>query len=117
MDGVSPLSGYSGRRHRTMVTRPAGLYLIVVQSFALGLGALPVYLIARRRFARPSVGLLFAVAYLMYAPLQNINWRDFHPEALVIAPFLFAWYCAITGRWRWFFACCVIAMATCRRST
>lgn len=86
-------------------------FLFAVQTFGLALGALPVYLIARARLGRPSLGLLFAVVYLMYAPLQNINQRDFHPEALVITPFLFAWYCAMQRRWRWFFACLVIAMA------
>ncbi|WP_117000456.1 DUF2079 domain-containing protein [Desertimonas flava] len=85
-------------------------FLFVVQSFGIALGALPVYLIAKARLGKPSIGLLFAAVYLMYAPLQNINQRDFHPEALVIAPFLFAWYCAMQRRWRWFFVCLVIAM-------
>lgn len=85
--------------------------LLVAQSFGLALGALPVYLIARHRLGRPAPGFLFAAVYLMYAPLQNINWRDFHPEALVIAPFLFAWYCALRKRWGWYFVCLVIAMA------
>lgn len=85
-------------------------FLFVVQSFGIALGALPVYLIAKAKLGRPSIGLLFAAVYLMYAPLQNINQRDFHPEALVVAPFLFAWYCAMQRRWRWFFACLVIAM-------
>ena len=75
---------------------PAFLY--IVQAFVLGLGALPVYLIARDRFGRPWVGLTFAVAYLMYAPIQWITWANFHPEALVITPFLFAWWFAMRRR-------------------
>jgi len=77
--------------------------LFVVQNFTIALAALPVYLVARDRFARPSVGLLFAFAYLMYAPIQWISWINFHPEALVIAPFMFAWYFATKKRWTWFF--------------
>ena len=50
----------------------------------------PSYLIARDRFDRPWVGLAFAVAFLMYAPIQWISWANYHPEALVITPFLFA---------------------------
>jgi uncharacterized membrane protein len=56
----------------------------------LAAGAFPVYLIARDRFAKPWMGLLFAVVYLMYAPIQWISWANFHPEALVIAPLLYA---------------------------
>ena len=86
--------------------------LLAVQSFALGLGALPLYLIGRHRFRRAWAGAVLAGLYLMYAPLQNINSRDFHPEALCIAPFLFAWYCALRRRWGWYFVCLLIAMST-----
>jgi uncharacterized membrane protein len=87
-------------------------FLYVVQNSVIALAALPVYLIARERFGRPSVGLLFALAYLMYAPVQWISWINFHPEALCIAPFMFAWWFAIKKRWRWFFVCvvCVLVM-------
>ena len=37
---------------------------------------------------------MFAVVYLMYAPIQWIAWANFHPEALVITPMLFAWWFA-----------------------
>lgn len=78
-------------------------FLYPVQNFTIALAALPVYLIAKDRFKRPSVGLLFVVAYLMYAPTQWISARDFHPEAMVIAPFLFAWFFASRKCWHWFF--------------
>ena len=39
----------------------------------------------------------------MYAPIQWISWINFHPEALCIAPFMFAWWFAMNRRWRWFF--------------
>lgn len=76
--------------------------LYVVQNFTIALAALPVYLIAKDRFRQPSIGLVFAIAYLMYAPIQWISWINFHPEAMVIAPFMFAWYFASRKRWRWF---------------
>ena len=78
----------------------------------LALGAAPVYLIARDKFRTPWMGLVFAVVYLMYAPLQWISWAMFHPEALVITPFLFAWWFATRERWGWFFAMVLIALAT-----
>jgi uncharacterized membrane protein len=87
-------------------------FLYVAQAFALGLGALPVYLIARDRFSRPWVGLAFAAAYLMYAPIQWISRWDFHPEALVVTPFLFAWYFARRRSWGWYFVAVALALST-----
>ena len=83
---------------------PAFLY--VAQADRAGAAAaFPIYLIARDRFQQPWMGLVFAVVYLMYAPIQWISWANFHPEALVIAPLLFAWWFATQRRWRgWFFA-------------
>ncbi len=87
-------------------------FLYVSQAFALGLAAIPVYLIARDRFRRPWIGFAFAAAYLMYAPIQWISWANFHPEALVVTPFLFAWWFATKRRWRAFFVALVIALST-----
>jgi uncharacterized membrane protein len=87
-------------------------FLYVVQACALALGAVPVYLIARDRFEQAWMGLLFAVVYLMYAPVQWISWAMFHPESLVIAPMLFAWWFATKRRWGWFYAMVFVALST-----
>jgi uncharacterized membrane protein len=87
-------------------------FLYVAQAFALGLGALPVYLIARDRFRLPWVGVAFAAAYLMYAPIQWITSANFHPEALVVTPFLFAWYFARRRSWGWYFVAVAFALST-----
>ncbi len=87
-------------------------FLYVVQAIGLALGAIPTYLIARDKFRNPWLGLLFAVVYLMYAPVQWISWAMFHPEALVITPFLFAWWFATKERWGWFFAMVLLALST-----
>jgi uncharacterized membrane protein len=87
-------------------------FLYVVQACVLALGAWPIYLIARDKFNTGWMGLLFAVVYLMYAPVQWISWAMFHPEALVITPMLFAWWFATKQRWRWFFAMILLALST-----
>jgi uncharacterized membrane protein len=92
-------------------------FLYVVQNTVIALGALPVYLIAKLRFGgavrwwAPYVGLTFAIAYLLYPSAQFIAWINFHPEALVITPFLFAWYFALRRRWVWFFVFVGIALS------
>ncbi len=87
-------------------------FLYVVQATVLGAGAIPTYLIARDRFANPWMGLVFAVVFLMYAPIQWIAWANFHPEALVITPMLFAWWFAMRGRWGAFLVATVFALST-----
>ena len=87
-------------------------FLYVVQAFVLGLGALPVYLIATDRFQRPWIGLTFAVAFLMYAPVQWITSANFHPEALVVTPLLFAWFFARRRSWGWYFVALGLALST-----
>ena len=83
-----------------------------MQAGALGAGAIPTYLIARDRMRNPWIGLVFAVVYLLYAPVQWIAWANFHPEALVVTPFLFAWWFATRHRWRACFIAIVIALST-----
>jgi uncharacterized membrane protein len=92
-------------------------FLYVAQAAVLGAGAIPTYLIARdlfrTRLASPEwMGVVFAVAYLLYAPVQWIAWANFHPEALVITPLLYAWWFAQRGRWVGFFVALAIALST-----
>lgn len=87
-------------------------FLYVVQACALALAAIPIYLIARDKFKTSWMGLLFAVVYLMYAPVQWISWAMFHPESMVIAPLLFAWWFATKQRWGWFYAMILLALST-----
>ena len=89
---------------------PAFLY--VAQATVLGAGAIPTYLIARDRFGRPWMGFVFAVVFLLYAPIQWISWANFHPEALVITPFLFAWWFATRRRWTACLVAVVVALST-----
>lgn len=86
-------------------------FLYVIQACALAAGAVPTYLIARDAMRNAWMGLVFAVVYLMYAPVQWISWAMFHPEALAITPFLFAWWFATKQRWGWFFAMVLLALS------
>ena len=74
------------------------IFLMATQAACLGAGAVPVYLIARDRLG-PWYGLGFATSFLLYPAVQFISWANYHPEAMVITPFLFAWWFASRGRW------------------
>ncbi|MDW8071918.1 MAG: DUF2079 domain-containing protein [Anaerolineae bacterium] len=97
--------------------------ILIIQSLALALGALPVYWIARRALANPHpdsavrlhpreirlrgavLPLSFVVAYLMFPALQAANVADFHADPLIVAPLLFAFWYASERRygrmWGW----------------
>ncbi|MDJ0769893.1 MAG: DUF2079 domain-containing protein, partial [Ilumatobacter sp.] len=87
-------------------------FLYAAQATALGAGAIPTYLIARDRLGNPWIGTVFAIVYLLYAPIQWISWANFHPEALVVTPLLFAWWFAMQRRWRPFFVALLLALST-----
>jgi uncharacterized membrane protein len=87
-------------------------FLMVSQAIVLGLGGLPAYLIARDRFRSEWIGCAFAFAFLGYAPIQFIAWANFHPEALVITPLLFAWWFASRRAWRAYGIALLLALST-----
>jgi uncharacterized membrane protein len=55
--------------------------LLILQSFLLAAGAIPIYRFAARRLPRPTACVL-ALAYLHYAPLHGANFYDFHFQPL-----------------------------------
>ena len=70
--------------------------LLVLQSVALALGAWPVFLLARDRFAHDktisgrAAPLLFGLTWLANPFLQNINLFEFHLLPFALTPLLFA---------------------------
>lgn len=56
--------------------------LLVLQSVALALGALPVYRLARRELNDAWAALGCAALYLLYPALGYLNAFEFHPESL-----------------------------------
>jgi uncharacterized membrane protein len=66
--------------------------LLVVQAAVVSLGALPVFWLARKHLGSPRAALGFAVAYLLYPPVQWLVLDDFHAVALACPFLLFAWW-------------------------
>lgn len=101
--------------------------LFILQSFAIALGALPVFWIARSKFqdltgfqtdltgfgaaysAKPVrspiefAGILFAAMYLLFPALQAANLAEFHAVTFAPALVLFAYHYGSTRKW-WRFA-------------
>ena len=75
--------------------------LLVIQTFALALGAWPVYLLAHSKL-RPGFGVVWVIVYLIFVPLAYINLYDFHETALSVAPLGFALYFLEREKRLWF---------------
>ena len=86
-------------------------FLLVVQVAAQASGAVAVYLLARDRLADRWLALVLAGVLLLNPTYQFLTWEFFHPDALAVAPLLFAYWAArlralavVRGRgraWRW----------------
>ncbi len=82
---------------------PASHTLLVMQSFVLALGAVPLYKLSVHalRFRLAAIVLVFV--YLIYPPLQGINWFDFHVQAFLPLFFLSTIYFYERRSWKTYF--------------
>ena len=72
---------------------PSPHMLLAAQAVVIALGAVPVFLLARKHLASPRAALGFALAYLLYPATGWLTLNEFHPVALATPLLLFAfWY-------------------------
>jgi uncharacterized membrane protein len=79
---------------------PRAESLLVIQSFWMGAGLFPVYLIARRLLECRWQALVLASCWVLYPALQGANMYDFHSLSLA-APVLvwLLWFLRIESGW------------------
>jgi uncharacterized membrane protein len=84
--------------------------LLVFQTLALVLGALPVFLLTRKYIPEwPIFAPLMVSAYLLSPALLGLNIFDFHPVSLA-TPFLLYAVLALTyKRYVWFLIACILS--------
>jgi len=88
------------------------LALVLAQVAALSLGALPVYLLARRHLVSKTAAVLVALAYLAYPWLAWSAVDAIHPVSFAIPLLLFCIYFLDADRMWAFAACSVVAAST-----
>jgi len=90
---------------------PAQPTLLVVQSAALALAIIPIWMICRR-LANLRVGATLTVvfAYAVYPTMHNLNLAGFHPETIALPALLAAMYFGLGKRWWPFGLCCAVAV-------
>ena len=96
----------------TYLIYPSPHSLLIVQSVALALGALPASWLARRRLGNNWAAIVFAAAYLLYPGLQAANVYDFHAFTLSAPLILFCFWFVETRRYWWLALSLVLTMAT-----
>ncbi len=72
--------------------KPTPIILLVTQTVVLALGAIAVYLIAKKILKNSWLALLFVFLYLNYYPMQLSNLFDFHTVTFATTSLLFAFY-------------------------
>ena len=84
--------------------------VLLLQTFALALGTVPAYLLARKRLKRPWLALIFPALYLLAPSIAGANLSDFH--AVAFSPgFLLSAYLALdSGHWKTFGLFCFLAL-------
>jgi uncharacterized membrane protein len=72
---------------------PSPQLLLVTQAVVVAMGAMPVFLLARKHLRSGRAGLGFAIAYLLYPATGWLTLNEFHPVALATTFLMFAfWY-------------------------
>lgn len=87
-------------------------FLAFVQVAAQASGAVAVFLLARDRLADRWLALALAGVLLLNPTYQFLTWEFFHPDAVAIAPILFAYWAARARRWGWFAVAAALAIAS-----
>ncbi len=87
--------------------------LLVLQTVALALGAIPLFLLARRRLPDfPFLAAAIACAYLVAPTMLGEALWDFHPVALATPLLLLALWALDARRYGWFIVAAVLAAST-----
>ena len=82
---------------------------LALQTLAVALAAMPLYLLGRER-GHPWLGVAAGAAYLAHPATQNMALFDFHVDTIAATGLLFALWAAEARRWRLLLACCALVM-------
>ncbi len=85
--------------------------LLVVQTLALAVAALPMYWFARKQIG-PALALVLGAAYFLYPSVQYVNLFEFHEIALATPGLAFAVYFLLHRRDVPFLVCLTLALLT-----
>jgi uncharacterized membrane protein len=91
---------------------PSPEMLLAVQTLAVALGAVPVFLLARKHLGSERSGLGFALVYLLLPATQWLTLNEFHPVALACPLLLAAFWLLDENRLAAFAVTALLAATT-----
>jgi uncharacterized membrane protein len=86
--------------------------LLFLQAAIIGLGGLPLFWLGREKLKSDFAALTLLLAYLLLPTLEVVTLSDFHPPALAVGFFMFAFYYLVKRKPGWFLLFAVLAMAS-----
>jgi len=89
---------------------PAADTLFFLQSLFIGLGALPVFLAARKRLASEAMALALAACFLLHPAVGWTNRENYHPDSFVAFFLGMAIYGALERKWRLYWVFVVLTL-------
>jgi len=84
---------------------PTAKTLLFAQAAALGAGAIPTFLLARRLLRNELLAAGLGLAYLLQPVLSWTNMEHFHPDVFEVPLVLFAFWFVVERRWLGYFVC------------
>jgi hypothetical protein len=93
---------------------PTTATLLALQSGALALGVVPLWLVARRDASlRVGASTVLVGAYALYPAVHEMNLAGFHPAVLALPALVWAAHCGLVGH-RWGFWVAAAVAVACR---
>jgi uncharacterized membrane protein len=89
---------------------PSAYTLLVLQTLAIGLAAIPAFVLARHKLRNEWLACGAAWAFLLNPYIQWLNRVQFHPDAFAVPLVFLTFYFAIRKRWAWFFVMAALLM-------
>jgi uncharacterized membrane protein len=89
---------------------PSAITLLILKSFILALGALPLFMLAKESLKSEKAAFMLAITYLLYPPLQGANWFDFQPQVLLPLLIFSSIYFMLKKRWKLYFITTLLAL-------
>lgn len=86
--------------------------LLLIQSVTIASGAIPVYLLGRHVLKDRILALAFVCIYLCNTGQQWTNLYDFHPVVFAQIGLLWAVYCVLNKKWKWYAVALFVALAS-----
>lgn len=71
---------------------PSAITLLLLQTLAIGISAIPLYYIAKKKLGQGFYALLIVIVYFLYSPVEYNNLFDFHADHLLILLMFLAFY-------------------------